>query len=50
MSNEKIVQVPLSKEAKAALKERADANGRTIGREAAQILNKAVLRKAERSK
>ena len=48
MSNEKIVQVPLSEEAKAALEERADANGRAIGREAAQIINKVVLRDKNR--
>ena len=50
MSNEKIVQVPLSEEAKAALEERADANGRAIGREAAQIIRRVVLRKSERMK
>ncbi len=50
MSNEIRVQVPLSEEAKIALEERANANGRATGREAAQIINKAVLRKAERSK
>lgn len=46
MSNEKIISVPLSEEAKAALEERADANGRSTGREAAQIINKVVMRNA----
>lgn len=50
MSNEKIVQVPLSDEAKAALEARAEANGRATGREAAQIINKAVLKKPPEAK
>lgn len=48
MSNEKIISVPLSEEARAALEERADANGRATGREAARIISKAVLRNADR--
>ena len=50
MSDEKIVQVPLSEEAKAALEARAEANGRATGREAAQIINKAVLKKPTETK
>ena len=50
MSNEKIVQVPLSEEAKAALEERAENNGRATGREAQQIINRAVLKKSAESK
>lgn len=50
MNNEKIVQVPLSDEAKAALEARAEANGRATGREAAQIINKAVLKKPTEAK
>ena len=49
MNNEKIVQVPLSDKAKAALEARAEANGRATGREAAQIINKAVLKKTPES-
>lgn len=45
MDNEKIVQVPLSEEAKAALENRAAENGRATGREAARIITKAVLKK-----
>lgn len=48
--NEKIVQVPLSEEAKAALEERAEANGRATGREAQQIINRAVLKKVQDAK
>lgn len=50
MNNEIRVQVPLSEEAKAALEERADANGRAIGREAAQIIRRVVLRNTEKAK
>ena len=42
--NESILQVPISDEAKAALQERAAANGRAMGREAQQILNKTLLK------
>jgi len=48
--NESILQVPISEEAKAALQERATANGRAMGREAQQILNKTLLKKAPESK
>lgn len=50
MSNEKIVQVPLSEEAKAALEARAEINGRATGREAAQIINRAILKKTQQEK
>ena len=42
--NESILQVPISEEAKAALQERATANGRAMGREVQQILNKTLLK------
>lgn len=48
MNAEKIVQVPLTEAAKSALEARADANGRAVGREAAQILNKTLLRNAQK--
>lgn len=42
--NESILQVPISDEAKAILQERATANGRAMGREAQQILNRTLLK------
>lgn len=39
---EKIINVPLDDETKAALEKRADENGRATNREAAAIIKKAV--------
>ena len=41
-TNEKIVNVPLDPETKAALEQRAEANDRALGREAAAIIKSAV--------
>ena len=40
--NEKLINVPLDDETKAALERRAEANGRATTREAAQIIKDAV--------
>lgn len=40
--NEKLINVPLDDETKAALERRAEANGRATKREAAQIIKDAV--------
>lgn len=42
MPNEKLLNVPLDPQTKAALEARADANGRAMKREAAQIIKEAV--------
>lgn len=42
--NESILQVPITDEAKETLQKRAAANGRAMGREAQQILNKTLLK------
>lgn len=46
--NEKIVQVPLDAATKAALDDRAAANGRAMGREAAFIIRREVSRQEGR--
>ena len=42
MSNEKLINVPLDPETKAALEQRAKAHDRAVGREAAAIIKSAV--------
>ena len=42
MDNEKIINVPLDNEIKDALKARADANDRAMGREAAVIIKERL--------
>jgi len=44
-NKESLVGVPLKDEVKHALSERADENGRALGREAAKIIEKVVMRK-----
>lgn len=45
---EEYVNMPLKPEVKSALQERAAANGRTTGREAALIVTKTVMRSTKR--
>lgn len=44
---EKIINVPLEREIKAALEKRADENGRATSREAAAIIKEAVKTEKE---
>ena len=48
MSKEEVINVPLAKDVKAALKKQADANGRATIREAANIITKAVKKGSQK--
>lgn len=49
MSKEQILNVPLDPEVKRLLELQADGNGRAMGREAAQIIEREVKKNAKRA-
>ena len=48
-SKEQVLNVPLKPEVKKLLEQQADGNGRAMGREAAQIIERYVKKNANRS-
>jgi len=48
MSKEQIINMPLKPEVKKLLEKQADANGRAMGREAAHIVERDVLKRARK--
>ena len=47
--NEQMLNVPLKPEVKRLLEQQADGNGRAMGREAAQIIEREVMATAKRA-